>query len=219
VQNIPRSLFYFFPWVLLFPFVRFAKIYDPAQRRLARALAWGTAVPFVLVNLIPGGVARYSMPALVPASWLLALSFVENALQWPQGMAVRNTRAWAQIAMVFIGFGLAIGLLGYPIAAVVLRNRQQVKKAANQLNALVPEDETLYAVDPDYQPVFFYVRPRLKYVGRVEELPADARYFLVRAGDKAAALATGQRARPVARVRDYSQREMILFQMVPANGR
>ncbi len=219
VQNIPRSLFYFFPWVLLFPFVRFAKIYDPAQGQLARALAWGTAVPFVLVNLIPGGVARYSMPALVPASWLLALSFVENALQWPQGMAVRNTRAWAQIAMVFIGFGLAIGLLGYPIAAVVLRNRQQVKKAANQLNALVPEDETLYAVDPDYQPVFFYVRPRLKYVGRVEELPADARYFLVRAGHETAALATGQRARPVARVRDYSQREMILFEVVPVNGR
>jgi len=223
VQNIPRGLFYFFPWVLLFPFVRFVKIHDPAQRRLARALAWGTAVPFVVVNLIPGGVARYSMPALVPASWLLALSFAENALQWPQGMAVRNTRVWAQIALVFIGFGLAIGLVGYPIAAVILRNRQHVKKAANQLNALVPEGETLYAVDPDYQPVFFYVRSHVKYIGDMEDLPVDARYFLVRVGHEAAALAAGQwaqrRVRPLARVRDYSRREMILFEMAPPNGR
>src|SRR5256714_7111793 len=64
IQNIPRSLLYFLPWVLLFSFVRFSKFEDAAQRRLARALAWGTAVPFVAVNLVPGAVARYSMPAI-----------------------------------------------------------------------------------------------------------------------------------------------------------
>src|SRR6266576_3670331 len=37
IQNIPRSLIYFLPWVLLFPFVRFSKFHDYAEHRLARA--------------------------------------------------------------------------------------------------------------------------------------------------------------------------------------
>src|SRR2546421_1934216 len=38
IQNIPRSLIYFVPWLLLFPFARFSKFPDESQRRLARAL-------------------------------------------------------------------------------------------------------------------------------------------------------------------------------------
>src|SRR5437867_7481168 len=82
IQNIPRGLIYFLPWVLLFPFVRFSKFHDYAERRLARALAWGIAVPFVAVNLVPGAVPRYSMPVIAPASWLLAMSYAGPALQW-----------------------------------------------------------------------------------------------------------------------------------------
>ena len=39
-----------------------------------------------------------------------------------------------------------------------------MKKAAAEINAVVPPNETLYAVDPDYQPVFFYVNAPLEYV-------------------------------------------------------
>src|SRR5215469_12068357 len=35
IQNIPRGLIYFLPWLLLFPFVRFSKFHDQSQRRLA----------------------------------------------------------------------------------------------------------------------------------------------------------------------------------------
>jgi 4-amino-4-deoxy-L-arabinose transferase-like glycosyltransferase len=218
IQNIPRALIYFLPWLLLFPFVRFSKFADEAQQRLARALAWGIAVPFVAVNLVPGAVARYSMPVIVPASWLLAMAYVGDALKWPQSWT-RSNRDWARIVAVFVGLGIAIGAVGYPLTAVVLRNRQQVKKAAAEINALVPSNETLYAVNPDYQPVFFYVKVPVKYVSYVKNLPVNARYFLVRTENEAEASTTPKwsplRAHPLARVRDYSKRELVLFKVEP----
>jgi 4-amino-4-deoxy-L-arabinose transferase-like glycosyltransferase len=215
IQSIPRGLIYFLPWLLLFPFARFSKFHEESQRRLAWALSWGTAVPFVAVNLVPGAVARYSMPAIVPASWLLGMIVAGNALEWPRRIA--QERAWINVAAVFISLGLVIGAIGYPITAVILRNRQQVKKAAAEINALVPTDATLYAVDPDYQPVFFYVKAPVRYVSRVKNLPDDVRYFLVQV-QKESEVRTARkwlplRARAIARVHDYSKREMVLFKV------
>ena len=100
IQNIPRALIYFLPWLLLFPFARFSKFHDEAQQWVARALAWGTAVPFLVVNLVPGAVARYSMPAIVPASWLMGMICAGNALQWPRHW-VRAERDWMKAVAVF----------------------------------------------------------------------------------------------------------------------
>jgi 4-amino-4-deoxy-L-arabinose transferase-like glycosyltransferase len=219
IQNIPRGLIYFLPWVLLFPFVRFSKLHDYAEQRLARALAWGITVPFVAVNLVPGALPRYSMPVLAPASWLLAMSYAGHALQWPRKGAMTDNRAWAKIVTFFVGVGLVVGGIGYPFTAVLLKNRQQVKKAAAEINALVPGNETLYAVDPEYQPVFFYVKAPLAYVTDVQELPADAHYFLVQGDKEAEATSTPrwaqQRAHLLARVRDYRKRELLLFEVAP----
>ena len=218
IQNIPRGLMYFLPWLLLFPFARFSKFHDESHRQLARALAWGIAVPFVAVNLVPGSVARYSMPVIVPASWLLAMIYVGNALQWPRTWT-KNDRGWSKVVATFVGIGLAIGVIGYPLTAVVLKNRQQVKKAAAEINAHVSANETLYAVNPDYQPVFFYVKAPVRYVSYVKNLPVDARYFLVRTDNEAEASTTPKwaplRAQPLARVRDYSKRELVLFKVAP----
>jgi 4-amino-4-deoxy-L-arabinose transferase-like glycosyltransferase len=219
IQNIPRALIYFLPWVLLVPFVRFSKFHDDAQRQLARALAWGIAVPFLAVNLVPGAIPRYSMPVLVPASWLLAMSYVGNALQWPRRRGRTDDRDWAKIVALFVGLGLVIGAIGYPLTAVVLRNRQQVKKAAAEINTLVPPSETLYAVDPEYQPVFFYVKAPVEYVGYIKDLPANAHYFLVQPDDETEASITPQwaprRGHLRARVRDYRKRELLLFEVGP----
>jgi 4-amino-4-deoxy-L-arabinose transferase-like glycosyltransferase len=219
IQNIPRALIYFLPWVLLFPFVRFSKFHDDAQQRLARALAWGIVVPFLAVNLVPGAVARYSMPVLVPASWFLAMSYVGDALQWPRGRWMRNDRDWAKIVAVFVGLGLAIGAIGYPLTAVVLRNRQQIKKGAAEINTLVPASETLYAVNPHYQPVFFYVKAPVEYISYIKDLSANAHYFLVQTDNEAEAAATQRwaprHAHRLARIRDYRKREMLLFEVVP----
>lgn len=220
IQNIPRALIYFFPWVVLFPFTRFSKLQEESQRRLARALSWGTAVPFLAINLVPGALARYSMPAIAPASWLLGMICAGNALQFPRRW-VMNERVWVRVVAAFVALGLVIGAIGYPVTALILRNRQQVKSAAAEINALVPASETLYAVNPDYQPVFFYVKAPVQYVSSVKTLPHNARYFLVRNKNEAEAVAATDwaplRAQPIARVQDYSKREMILFKVAPAN--
>ena len=218
IQNIPRSLIYFLPWLLLFPFARFSKFHDQSQRRFAHALTWGIALPFLGVNLVPGAVARYSMPAIVPACWLLALTFVGNALQWP-GKLTTNDRNWTRVVAIFVSLGIVIGAIGYPFTAIILKNRQQIKKAAAEINAVVSSNEMLYAVDPDYQPIFFYINAPLNYVSDIKKLPADTHYFLVRTGNEAEATNapnwSPMRAHPVARVRDYSKRELILFKVAP----
>jgi 4-amino-4-deoxy-L-arabinose transferase-like glycosyltransferase len=220
IQNVPRALVYFLPWLLLFPFARFSKLHERSEQRLAYALSWGTAVPFLAVNLAPGGVARYSMPAILPASWLLAMICASNALQSPRRW-MRAERVWTKVVVMFVALGLAIGAIGYPITAIVLRNRQQVKSAAAEINGLVPSNETLYAVDPDYQPVFFYVKARVQYVSHVANLPRNVRYFLIRAANEQEAFSGRDwgslRAQPIARVRDYSKREMVLFKVAPVN--
>ena len=213
IQNIPRGLIYFLPWVLLFPFVRLSKFHEYAEQRLARGLAWGMVVPFLAVNLVPGALPRYCMPVIAPASWLLAMSYAGQALQWPWERGVINERRWARIVALFVGVGLVVGGIGYPLTAVILRDRQQVKKAAAEINALVPANETLYAVNPEYQPVFFYVKAPLKYVGRVQDLPADARYFVIRRNKEAAATTASPRAQLRARVQDYRKRELLLFEV------
>jgi len=220
IQNIPRGLIYFLPWLLLFPFARLSKLQDQNAQRLARALSWGTAVPFLTINLVPGALARYSMPAIVPASWLLGVICAGNALQWPRGR-IRDERLWARIVAGFVALGLVIGAIGYPVTAIILRDRQQVKKAAAEINALVPQNETIYAVNPDYQPVFFYVKAPVQYVSHVRNLPQNVRYFLVRTKNEPEALTARDwaplRARPIARVQDYSKREMVLFKVAPAD--
>jgi hypothetical protein len=143
-----------------------------------------------------------------------------NALE-NQGRWMKHERIWTKVVVAFIGLGIVIGAIGYPVTAIVLRDRQQVKKAAAEINALVSSNETLYAVNPDYQPIFFYVKAPMQYVTDVENLPDNVRYFLVRHNNEAKALAAQKwaplRPRPIARVRDYSKREMVLFEVGLAN--
>jgi 4-amino-4-deoxy-L-arabinose transferase-like glycosyltransferase len=219
IQNIPRSLIYFLPWVLLLPFIRFSKFHPPVEQRLAHALAWAIAVPLIAINLVPGALPRYTMPLITPASWLLAMSYAGDALQWPREKSILGEAKWDKIVALFVALGLVIGAIGYPLTAVVLRNRQQVKKAAAEINSKVPPNETLYAVDPQYQPVFFYLKAPLEYVSNVRELPTDAHYFLVQSDKEADATATPRWAPRAAhlraRVQDYRNRELLLFEVGP----
>jgi hypothetical protein len=61
----------------------------------------------------------------------------------------------------------------------------------------------------------------VQYVTHVKDLPPNARYLLVRNKNEMEALAARDwaplRARPIARVRDYSKREMVLFKVAPAD--
>lgn len=219
IVNIPRALVYFLPWLLLFPFLRFSKFGHDSQRQLAHALIWGTALPFVVVNLVPGGVARYSMPYLVPASWLLAMSYADGALRWPGEARVGSEQRLAQVMTAFVALGLVIGGIGYPLAALALRGRQQVTKAAVTINAALPGDEKVYVVNPHYAPLLFYVKAPLEYVSSVADLPDQTHYFLVRVDNEAEAASTQKwaprKAHPIARAADYTKREIVLFEVGP----
>ena len=217
--NIPRSLVYFLPWLVLLPFLRSSKFRDHNQRHLAHALAWGTVLPFLIVNLVPGSVARYSMPYLVPASWLLAMSYADGALHWPGKIGVASENPFAKVVTAFIGLGLVVGGIGYPLTALALRGRQQVTKAAATINAALPGDEVVYSVNPRYVPVLFYIKAPLKYVSSVADLPNETHYLLVRADNEAEAASTQKwaprKAHPVARATDYTKHEIILFAVGP----
>jgi 4-amino-4-deoxy-L-arabinose transferase-like glycosyltransferase len=215
ILNIPRGLVYFLPWLILVPFLRFSKFRHDTHRQLAHALAWGTMLPFLVVNLVPGAAARYSMPYLVPASWLLAMSYADGALHW----RLESDHPFAKVVTAFVGLGLVIGGIGYPLTALALRGRQQVTRAAATINAALPGDEIVYSVNPHYVPVLFYIKAPLKYVSSVAELPEQTHYFLVRPDNEAEAASTQKwvprKAHPIARATDYTKREMILFEVGP----
>ena len=219
IQNVPRGLGYFLPWLILVPFVRFSRFRDDAQRRLAHALAWGILVPFFAVNLVPGGVSRYSMPFLAPASWFLAMSSATNALQLPGETSTVKDRVRSRVIVAFVLIGVLIGGIGYPVTALALRGRQQVTKAAATINGALRANETVYAVDPRYVPVLFYVREPLEYVSSIANLPADTRYFLVRIANEQEAATTQKwaprKAHPIARATDYTKIPLILFEVSP----
>ena len=118
--------------------------------------------------------------------------------------------------MPLVALAVAAGLIGYPLAATfVYKHRQKIKNVAEAVNAVVPEKEVLYAVDPHYQPFFFYMRAPVKYVSRLVDLPKDAHYFVVRPEMEENAAASEQwlpkRAEQVLRVTDYRQQTVIVF--------
>jgi 4-amino-4-deoxy-L-arabinose transferase-like glycosyltransferase len=214
---------YLLPWLLFLPLVRFNKIHDNTQRQLARALAWGSAIPLTFISVMPGALPRYSLPVLTPFCWLMAVTFAENAFAQPGWMNGRDRPLWSRVAGPLAGLSVAIGLIGYPSMAIAIQRRSKVKNVAAQINSAMPSTETLYAVAPNYQPFFFYMHAPVKYVNRVAELPNDTRYFLVLPPDEQAALASQQwaprHARLILRLTDYRNQTIILFAVEPAGDR
>lgn len=213
--TIPRALGYFLPWLLFLPFVRFNRFQTDRQRQLAHALAWSVAVPFVIINVVPGAAPRYSLPVLTPFCWLLATAFAEDAFQLPGWFRPSTQPLWSRTVPWLVGLAVLVGLIGYPVGSVIVKHRQKVKNIADKINAAVPRTEVLYAVDPNYQPFFFYMQAPVKYVSSVEELPYDTHYFLVRPDNERTAGTSEQwlphRAHSILRVKDYRDQTMILF--------
>jgi 4-amino-4-deoxy-L-arabinose transferase-like glycosyltransferase len=210
--NIPRGLAYFLPWTLLLPLVRKVKWTASADSKLAGALGWGTALPFLLVNLLPGTLPRYAMPALVPACWLMAMTLAAEEVRWRGKIWVAKARLRLVIS---IAIAASFLLCLYAIAVVpMLQRRSKVKLIAAQIDRLVPEAAPLYALDPDYQPFLFYLRSRLVYVSRLDDVPASARYLLVQP-EREREVTESQRwsplrAQPIARITDYRNRTIVL---------
>jgi 4-amino-4-deoxy-L-arabinose transferase-like glycosyltransferase len=216
--NIPRGLAYLLPWTLLLPWVPGAKLATPRETQLARALIWGCAVPFLCVNLLPGALPRYSMPALVPACWLMGMTLAAGEIRtpkWWRFAAIPSPERRMRL-VIFMAIAAGLALCLYAVAVIpALQNRAKVKPIATQIDDLVPPSEALYAVDPDYQPFLFYIRRRIIYLSKVEELPLAARYVLVQPDQERPILASERwaplRAGPIFKTTDYRNHTVILM--------
>ena len=219
IFNIPHGVLYLLPWVIFLPLVKFETFADEKDRQLARALAWGAVVPFVIVNLVPGSIPRYAMPAIVPAIWLLAMTFTQETVRWPQWLTGK-TFSWKARERWIIGIVIVacLAMWTYAIAIVPrLHQRQRIKRLAAQVESNVPEGETVYALDPNYQPIFFYMRSKLAYADEIDELPADVRYLLVRPEREQEVLESNHWAprqpRRIMRSTDYRKESILLLKI------
>ena len=193
--NIPRSLGYFLPWIVFVPLLIGAKSCPEVSRQnvprnlsghtpqayVPSALFWAILIPLVIVDLIPGALPRYTMPLLAPFAWLLASILTAETVAWPRclgGKAFSLKARQRTTLLLVIATCAAVCLFALAIVPR-LQARQKVKPIAAKIEAVVPESERLYAVDPDYQPFLFYVRRPIVYVSRVIDLPGDTSYFLV----------------------------------------
>jgi hypothetical protein len=109
-------------------------------------------------------------------------------------------------------------MLIYSLAIIpFLKRREKIRPLAAQLDALIPPSESLYAVDPDYQPYLFYLQRPIVYVSRIDELPRSAHYLLVQPEKEKAAeqsqLWVPRKAEPILRLRDYRGHRVVLLQV------
>jgi hypothetical protein len=215
IFNIPRGLVYFLPWTIFLPFVRPSQFQEPEDRQFARALVWGAAFPFILVNLIPGALPRYSMPALVPACWLLAWAMASEA--GALRFLVSSPKIWRCIvASIAILACVIIPVYAFSVVSHG-RRMETVKQLAGQIDQAIQPNEPVYALDPKYQPLFFYLRARIVYADKIEDLPADAIYLLAQPNHEQEILASDhwspRRPHSLFKVTDYRKQSLILFKI------
>src|SRR5205814_5025357 len=84
IMNVPRGLVYFLPWLPL-ALLTFDRPVELRRRSLAFLL--GITIPFLLVNVLPGALPRYAMPALGPVAWWFGELLTHENLRWPQWLS------------------------------------------------------------------------------------------------------------------------------------
>ncbi len=218
VMNIPRALVYLLPWLPL----TLLQFDEPAElRRRHFALLIGITIPFVLVNLLPGALPRFAMPALGPAAWWLGELLAHENLHWPRWLSGKRfaPRLRNRVVVILVALGCIWGL-GYGLIAVpFLRKHEKVRQHARQIDAIIPANVPVYAVNPKYQPYLFYVHAPIRYVSTMEQLPADTKFFLVQGDDEEEAQQIKRwrpsRAQMVLRIKDYREHEEVLFSVTP----
>lgn len=185
-MNFPHGLGYFLPWLVVLPFVRPAKMANPTQQQIATGLTLSTAVLFVVILLLPGTIPRYILPTLVPVCWLLGMAVRDDAFSWSSRVGRRSINIEPRFVWRFVAGSVVAAAIIFPFrSATVLKKRARVKPIAAQVNAVLPPGETLYAVNPLFQPYLFYLHSAVRYLRTLKELPAGAHYLVTSPNEKA----------------------------------
>ena len=216
ILTLARAIGQFLPWLIFIPLLRFGR-FDETEKRLARALVWSSAVPLIAVSLIPVSSARYSLPVAAPFCWLMALAFNQDAFARLPWFSVGDRTMWKRLGQPIVAVVVISSLILFCGMSQLPNKHEKVKSIAGKINALVPETETLYAVDPAYQPFLFYVRAPVKYLDRLEQVPDSARYVMVRPNRETAIEQSerwfSRRPRPVLRLTDYREQTVTVYEL------
>lgn len=179
--NLPRGVALFLPAALLLPFVRLRQIDDARLRESARALANAALIIFTVVLLLPGSYPKYVMPLIPVMCWLIGVAVAHHAFAWRLGIGSRNIDVPPRLVIAAVSLFALVAVIALPLqAATFPEARQRVKRNADVVNAAVPAGEPLYVIDSPYESFLFYIRAPLRYVDSINDLPPDARYFLMR---------------------------------------
>jgi hypothetical protein len=178
-----------------------------------KALAWAAVVPVILISIFPVSAARYSLPAAVPLCWLMAMVFTGDAFIPLPRVARKGATSWSGLAQFIAGSVALAALITFPVLACLPNKQQKVRSVAEKVNAVVPATETLYAINPGYQPFLFYIRARVKYLDRVADLPSSAHYFFVRKQGEEEVMRKEHGPKPtlLTRVTDYREETIAVF--------
>ena len=180
--NFPRGVAFFLPWVLLLPFLRFSKIDNLVEREIARGLFWGSLVPFVIVLLFPGSVPRYVLPLAAPWCLMLGIVAANDAFEW----RLANFQFSGKIVKWALALAIVAEIIVFPIrTAFDAKGHRVLTPTAAQISGVMPADGTLHAVGLQYAPYLFYVHAPVFYYSTLDELPTNARFFLIQSRDLA----------------------------------
>ena len=93
-----------------------------------------------------------------------------------------------------------------------------VRPVARELQQILPADETLFAVDPHFQPALFYLRTPLVQVAHRDDVPAGARLLLVREDRVERSIPKDRTisGSPLMRVAEKGRRPLLLIELAPA---
>jgi 4-amino-4-deoxy-L-arabinose transferase-like glycosyltransferase len=178
--NFPLGFAYFLPWLLLLPFIRFRRITDAVSRETVRGLAFGSIPFFVVILLIPGTLPRYILPLMAPFCWIIGVACANNAFEWRLPFKDFRLLVPSRLIGLCIAVGIVAAMVIFPLRSVTyLKRHERIKPVAAKINAVVAPDQRLYAVNLPFLPYLFYVRAPVTYLEKLDELPPDARYFLV----------------------------------------
>ncbi len=221
LMNVPRGLGYFLPWTLLLPLLRGADFGTERRAQIATGLQLALAGTFLGVSLLPGSLARYTMPLLAPAAWLMAMLLTAERPHLPRWLTFGRP-GWLARQLRLPAIVTALTCAAFVVYAFALmphlQKRAKVKNIAAQINEALPPGKPLYAVDPDYQPFLFYVRDPIVYVSHVADVPNSGRYLLVQREKEEEALNSPRwlpgRPQVILRLMDYRNREVTVLEVL-----